>query len=73
MSTPPREDLRRALQPGSSTLNGGDNEAKHPRSRGLSQQKVRLNATDPDRDPSGSEMNIAGALIRSILASVCAL
>jgi hypothetical protein len=73
MSSLRREDLRRALQPGSSTLNGGDNEAKHPRSRGLSQQKVRLNATDPDRDPPGSEMNNAGTTIRRIPASVCAL
>ena len=75
MSSPPRQDAGGGATriEYTNSLSAGHNEAKHPQLRGLSQQTVRLNATDPDRDPPGPEMNNAGKLIRSIPATVCAL
>ena len=40
----------------------GHNEPKHARSWGQSQQEVRLNATDPDRDVPGPEMKTQAGL-----------
>ena len=75
VSSPPLQDVSGAATriEYTNSLSAGHNEAKHPQLRGLSQQTVRVNATDPGRDPPGPEMNNAGTVIRSIPASACAL